>query len=123
MKLETHADIESMGHPAANSAIAGEDGIRHDEVLIQVPLSGVSGLDGNSVTRLNSASCAICLSQYEIGSAIVWSSNTECEHVFHADCAWQWLMKADGNKCPCCRREFIVERVGDETASGKQYYL
>jgi hypothetical protein len=27
--------------------------------------------------------CAVCLSSYEVGDRVVWSSNEECKHVFH----------------------------------------
>eukprot|EP00586_Coscinodiscus_wailesii_P020398 CAMPEP_0172502578 /NCGR_PEP_ID=MMETSP1066-20121228/161145_1 /TAXON_ID=671091 /ORGANISM="Coscinodiscus wailesii, Strain CCMP2513" /LENGTH=276 /DNA_ID=CAMNT_0013277881 /DNA_START=21 /DNA_END=851 /DNA_ORIENTATION=+ len=51
--------------------------------------------------------CAICISEYEIGDEVVWSSNPECKHVFHLECMLMWLMKKDEPLCPCCRREFI----------------
>jgi hypothetical protein len=56
--------------------------------------------------------CTICLCGFHSGSEIVWSSNAECEHVFHRECMEQWLMKLRGGEgpiCPCCRRDFIVD--------------
>jgi len=54
--------------------------------------------------------CSICLCEYEIGSDIVWSSNPQCEHVFHTKCIEQWLMKQrEGPLCPCCRRDFVID--------------
>ena len=71
--------------------------------------------------------CAICLSEFEKGDRVCWSSNANCSHVFHEDCILQWLMSS-GKKismnqyftkhptdakllenafCPCCRQEFI----------------
>jgi len=54
--------------------------------------------------------CSICLCEYTIGSDIVWSSNPQCDHVFHTNCIEQWLMKQrDGPLCPCCRRDFVID--------------
>jgi hypothetical protein len=77
--------------------------------------------------------CAICLSGYEVGDRVVWSSNKKCKHAFHRDCAVDWFVKirnpppplsstfdagARGRgttstpapkmptPCPCCRLEF-----------------
>jgi hypothetical protein len=51
--------------------------------------------------------CAICLSGYDEGDKIVWSSNEECKHAFHDDCILIWLVKnQNGTPCPCCRCEF-----------------
>ena len=51
--------------------------------------------------------CAICLSSYEIGDKVVWSSNERCNHAFHEDCVVEWLIKMqEGTPCPCCRQEF-----------------
>jgi len=71
--------------------------------------------------------CAICLSEYEKGDRVCWSSNAECSHVFHEDCILQWLISSGKNRsiiqyftsnptdedllkyefCPCCRQDFI----------------
>merc|ERR1712125_191159 len=61
-------------------------------------------------TRLAPGLCTICLSNFEIGSDVVWSSNPTCEHVFHEKCIEQWMMKQrEGPLCPICRRDFIVD--------------
>ncbi len=71
--------------------------------------------------------CAICLSEYEMGDRVCWSSNAECSHVFHEDCILQWLISSGKKRssiqyftsnpsdeellkhefCPCCRQDFI----------------
>jgi hypothetical protein len=56
--------------------------------------------------------CTICLSGFYPDHEIVWSSNSECDHVFHRECMEQWLMKLPGIEepiCPCCRRDFVVD--------------
>jgi len=51
--------------------------------------------------------CAICLSPYDVGDAVVWSSNKACKHAFHAQCMVDYFTKMqDGTPCPCCRQEF-----------------
>jgi hypothetical protein len=61
--------------------------------------------------------CAICLCEYDVGSDVVWSSNPQCEHVFHKNCIEQWLMKQrDGPLCPCCRRDFVIDPFDDAEA-------
>lgn len=64
--------------------------------------------------------CAICLSSYEIGDKVVWSSNEKCNHAFHVDCIVEWLIKMqEGTPCPCCRQEFtnlppfVPQNTGD----------
>eukprot|EP00573_Skeletonema_grethae_P007760 CAMPEP_0201696342 /NCGR_PEP_ID=MMETSP0578-20130828/8041_1 /ASSEMBLY_ACC=CAM_ASM_000663 /TAXON_ID=267565 /ORGANISM="Skeletonema grethea, Strain CCMP 1804" /LENGTH=262 /DNA_ID=CAMNT_0048182325 /DNA_START=261 /DNA_END=1045 /DNA_ORIENTATION=+ len=71
--------------------------------------------------------CAICLSEFEKCDRVCWSSNAECNHVFHEDCILQWLTSSGKKRsmsqiftrnptdeellknefCPCCRQEFI----------------
>jgi hypothetical protein len=51
--------------------------------------------------------CAICLSPYDVGELVVWSSYVACKHAFHEECMVDWLCKIrDSTPCPCCRQEF-----------------
>ena len=62
------------------------------------------------IRTLYSILCSICLSNYYPGETIVWSSNEGCEHAFHEQCIFQWLMKQrEGPLCPCCRRDFVID--------------
>ena len=64
----------------------------------------------NTELRKVPIECSICLCEYTVGSDTVWSSNPQCDHVFHANCIEQWLMKQrDGPLCPCCRRDFVID--------------
>jgi hypothetical protein len=47
-------------------------------------------------------SCAICLADYAHVESIQGSKN--CQHVFHAECIMDWLVKQQ--ECPCCRTAF-----------------
>lgn len=55
--------------------------------------------------------CPICLSNYEVGQNVVWSSNQECVHAFHYDCVVQWMKKRASGDCPCCRSPFVHKDV------------
>mmetsp|Transcript_13491 Transcript_13491/g.19743 ORF Transcript_13491/g.19743 Transcript_13491/m.19743 type:complete len:308 (-) Transcript_13491:590-1513(-) len=55
--------------------------------------------------------CAVCLTQYESGDTIVWSSNSECQHVFHEKCIISWSMRKRNQLCPCCRQHFIDPKL------------
>jgi len=110
--------------------IEEEDGYDDEEEskFIEIPLSGLilreGAFAGDATTqaplvtcctgtkRCVPAFCAICLSGYEPGTEIVWSSNRQCSHVFHQDCIRQWLIKLpqrEGPICPCCRRDFLID--------------
>lgn len=57
--------------------------------------------------RLVPNCCAVCLSDYEVGDVVTWSSNPKCIHAFHRECVVDWLVKMQPETpCPCCRQEF-----------------
>jgi len=101
-----------------------------DDVLIQLPPPGLHhNVDVTVTTRPASGLCTICLCTFDVGSDVVWSSNPTCEHVFHADCILNWLLRQrEGPLCPCCRRDFIIDPLdglvvseedpGDATTTG-----
>ncbi len=94
-----------------------------DETFILVPEPGLPSISINDYlcnhvafnaqkAKLRRApnECSICLCEYSAGSDVVWSSNPQCEHVFHETCIEQWLMKQRGGPlCPCCRRDFVID--------------
>jgi len=49
--------------------------------------------------------CAICLEHFENGDNICVSYNSNCQHIFHYECCFEWIVKND--KCPICRRAFL----------------
>jgi hypothetical protein len=52
--------------------------------------------------------CAICLNQYTTGDDVIFSSNPNCQHVFHGECILSWLAKR--RQCPCCRQVFFPKK-------------
>jgi hypothetical protein len=85
----------------------------NDETAVPSGSSSIATARTGTV-RIVPGFCTICLSGFTVGSDIVWSSNRQCEHVFHTDCMEQWLTKqqrpgTEGPICPCCRRDFIVD--------------
>lgn len=50
-------------------------------------------------TELLSKECNICIDTYKEGEEIVY---LPCEHIFHKDCIYDWLVKEKVN-CPICR--------------------
>jgi len=55
----------------------------------------------------NGVMCSICLEPFESEEEVAWSKHMKCQHIFHADCLEQWLMKHDD--CPICRKTFIED--------------
>lgn len=49
--------------------------------------------------------CPICLEEYKDGDEICWSHSEACEHVFHRNCIFEWLVRHD--ECPICRQNFL----------------
>lgn len=95
---------------------SGNDGDDDDESFsIEIPEPGLffnDDIEDRPALRIAPGTCTICLSTYQVGSDVVWSSNADCEHVFHVLCAEQWLLRQrEGPLCPCCRRDFIIDPV------------
>jgi hypothetical protein len=69
------------------------------------------------VTRAIPGTCAICLNQYAIDEAIIWSPNRDCVHCFHEDCIMSWLMRKSSKhrQCPCCRQSFVSSTAATTT--------
>lgn len=81
-----------------------------NETMLKIPCAGHRLCDEKEVSfRTVISSCAICLSCYQSGERIVWSSNSACPHLFHHDCMITWMNKRRSIDCPCCRQQFVVE--------------
>jgi hypothetical protein len=62
---------------------------------------------------LEDTTCAICLGDYQKGEIVCWSRNAKCNHIFHLECAGEWLMR--NVECPCCRFKFILNNNNNNT--------
>jgi hypothetical protein len=60
--------------------------IDFDNTFVEIPAPGLHVKSHLNSSRLVPNICTICLSNYDIGSKIVWSSNPSCEHAFHEEC-------------------------------------
>ena len=60
----------------------------------------------NTVKHTTTEPCPICLTEYEEGDKICWSQSSQCTHMFHRKCIFEWLMKH--NDCPLCRNDFLT---------------
>lgn len=49
--------------------------------------------------------CCICLDVYKPGEIISWPKSDQCNHIFHQECAVEWLRTHDG--CPLCRTKIV----------------
>ena len=86
---------------------ANEDGA--ESLVLPVPGKCITAATEQSHTRDVAAICAICLSNYMVGSVAVWSSNSNCQHVFHEKCIVSWFVKNRERQCPCCRQHFVAK--------------
>jgi Ring finger domain len=113
---------------------AADDDENDDTLLIEIPYPGLSFSTAARSSgqqqqqqqhcarrmRQVSALCTICLGTFQVGSEIVWSSNSSCQHVFHEACIEKWLMiqqqryYAHPLSCPYCRRDFLVDPCDDD---------
>jgi hypothetical protein len=51
--------------------------------------------------------CTICLDAYEEGDTICWAKTDTCDHIFHEECAIEWLKNHD--ECALCRSKIVEQ--------------
>lgn len=127
---ETKQDEEDVGvgppaEPLENASYIvapvdpefGNDSFNDESETIRVVRLPIPGMFPSVPLQLRDVpnDCAICISHFRVGDAVVWSSNPQCEHCFHANCIETWLMKRPGGPlCPCCRREFVIDPLDED---------
>ncbi len=125
---EEKSQVEiAVGSDANNRSEVDDPYGEDDSFVVRIPNPGLFPLEASpddevleaQQTRLVTGTCTICLSRYEAGSDIVWSSNSACEHAFHAECIEKWLLRQrEGPLCPCCRRDFVLDPYDVQDAGG-----
>lgn len=63
-------------------------------VSIPTPGTATYQCSATNSKRNVSALCAICLTAYEPGDRVSWSSNVNCCHAYHEECILQWFATA-----------------------------
>ena len=59
------------------------------------------------------AQCLVCLAPLKNGDQVSTSNNSECDHIFHYECIYQWLQQ--NTECPLCRSQFLLLSLKDKT--------
>jgi Ring finger domain len=65
---------------------------------------------------LQNPQCAICFEPFKNGDAISSSRNNKCQHIFHRQCIFEWLLKHEG--CPFCRRNYLSSESSCDVEAG-----
>ena len=80
--------------------------------ICQLPLAGTSRDSQSNKptkdTRQVTNCCAICLGSFSTGGTLCWSSNPQCQHIYHQECILDWL-EASGKKYMKQKRKEMVQ--------------
>ena len=68
--------------------------------------------DQQNETSESHVACSICLEEYQAEDEVIIGLN--CIHMFHKDCAIDWLEKQE--VCPCCREKMVCDERMAEAA-------
>jgi hypothetical protein len=104
-KVLTNDDVANDSH---NVKTPDDQEVHVPKWNLPLPGSTLTG-SSTSITRCVEGTCAVCLSHYQVGDSVIWSSNLKCTHVFHDDCILSWLLRRR-KQCPCCRQCFLVSQ-------------
>ena len=83
--------------------------LERKKVIIKDTLKKVTGrykADSITLKTFEAPTCAICLQSFSEGAEVVVLDCSET-HIFHANCACEWLCQA--NVCPMCRAPVLPE--------------
>lgn len=62
-------------------------------------------------TRQVANSCSICLSVFQADERLCWSSNPECQHIYHHNCIQDWLQAIGRKQLTKVRRDTSTEHL------------
>jgi hypothetical protein len=112
--------VELIKRHLFSKTIASPDSVRSIENILKAAQDRYDvNEDGNVITRSYKAAassvrtlgrereCAICLDAYEEGDTICWAKLDKCDHIFHEECAIEWLKNHD--ECALCRSRIVEQ--------------
>lgn len=91
------AILEATEKPCKTGTLGEEEEEEAQGKLRHLPPPGCPSMSSNDQEREVANCCAICLGTLEAKEAICWSSNPQCQHIFHSECALDWF-QASGSK-------------------------
>ena len=130
---DIEADEDTSDNDVGTKQVDCALSVHGSETFVRVPRAGE--VMGSAETRRDVPNgCAICLSEFEAGDRVTWSSNADCPHCFHEQCLLNWMLAVGKKKqrqhshndildesidpiqlaitfpklCPCCRRPFFA---------------
>jgi RING-like zinc finger len=100
----------TLGSESADLSMSFGDGTSSSRAWIRVPSAAGQPQDTSQdrcrYQRLVPSQCAICLSSMALKDNVTWSSNPNCQHVFHYRCVPNWFGRCPiegGTAPPTCR--------------------
>lgn len=140
-------EMTSPSHPRVTSKLSMviSEGDEEEGTILVPPPGQSSSTTEDMDWRLVTNRCSVCLSCFDVDDTVVWSVNTECPHVFHAQCLHDWLATVSRKfikrqilhessrrimyrgppqeymyrvplSCPCCRRPYLqLDKTCDAT--------
>ena len=77
-----------------------------DRTLVNSDASGNESQNVEECGNISIRNCAICLEVFVPNDVICTSNNPDCDHIYHHECIFNWLLKNED--CPCCRRDYLT---------------
>lgn len=99
-----------------NSDQFNENKCTDDDVAPATLIGSDTDCDSIDVEAAQRPQCAICLETFKDGDEISSSHNNDCNHGFHRECIFEWLLKHDD--CPFCRRMYLRKSRSIDTTTG-----
>ncbi|CAJ1959160.1 unnamed protein product [Cylindrotheca closterium] len=90
----------------ADAAAGGTKSQRHQEDEVNADGNTLSAQIRSSERKGNNPECVICLQSYNAGQVLCSASTSKCHHIFHEECAIEWLQES--NECPLCRVDLLA---------------
>jgi hypothetical protein len=67
--------------------------------------------------------CSICLESFEEGDIVMHSDEgSTCRHLYHEECALNFLSSQSTSLCPCCRQQFGAGDTPSTSLSSNEHF-